>query len=117
MCALAVAFGHDIEKVIENLDEVFDCYYEYLGHDHYIGNDDQLTDAAIRYLTDDPSIWKECVADGGTDKGLQEWAEEVVDLDGFDLTLNSYDGGCKSYEIGDIDIYVVPTDHKTSLLS
>lgn len=116
--ALSIAFGKRLSEVLDELEEPRSgCLFTYGGHDYYIGTEDDITDEAMEYLTQDPSIWKECVADDGTQLGLEDWAREVIDLDGFDSILNGYDGTCKEYEIDGETIYIIPTDISASQLN
>lgn len=116
--ALAIAFGKRLSDVLDELEEPRSgCLFTYGGNDYYIGTEDNITDEAMEYLTQDPFIWKECVANDGTQLGLEDWAKEVIDLDGFDSILNGYDGTCKEYEIDGETIYVVPREISASQLN
>lgn len=112
--ALAVAFGHPLNKVLEHIGKTYSttdaCRYEYLGHTFFIGTDEQLEEYAISGLTDEPFLWKEAVQAGSTELGLREWAEEVVECDGAASVLNSYDGGQKEVCIDGTYIIIIPTD-------
>ena len=116
-CALSIAFKHDIGQVIDDIITGSRRYFTYLGNSYYIGTDEQLEKCAKSYLTDDPFLWQEAVAAGDTTDSLNDWAQWVVDMDGFSSILNTYDGDCRSYDVDGKDIYVVPTDHSTSILA
>ena len=48
---------------------------------------------AMDHLTDEDYFWKQAVQAGHTTQGLEDWAQEVIDIDGLGHILSSYDGG------------------------
>ncbi|WP_411753331.1 hypothetical protein [Serratia sp. (in: enterobacteria)] len=42
---------------------------------------------AKEYLTDDKELWKQAVEHDNTEKGLEDWAEEVLNYDGWEHVL------------------------------
>jgi hypothetical protein len=55
-------------------------------------DDEEGEQEALDYLTDDSYIWKEAVAAGNTTDGLEEWAEDVIRIDGWAQIIGGYDG-------------------------
>ncbi|MEA1997728.1 MAG: hypothetical protein U9N61_00170 [Euryarchaeota archaeon] len=55
-------------------------------------DEEEAEEEAREYLTDDPELWKMAVAAGNTTDGLEEWVEDVLNIDGWGQTLGGYDG-------------------------
>ena len=55
-------------------------------------DDEEAEEEAREYLTSDDDLWKECVAAGRTTDGLGEWAEDVLNMDGWAQIVGSFDG-------------------------
>lgn len=72
--------------------------YNVQGKDYYAGPEEELEELALSYLTDDDSIWIEAVKARETTQGLDDWAQNVIDMDGPIPVLNTYDGTCEEYE-------------------
>jgi len=51
-------------------------------------------------------MWKEAVKAGNTTLGLDDWIQEVIDIDGLGHTLNSWDGSEDSEVIKGIDYFI-----------
>jgi hypothetical protein len=67
------------------------------GIDYFVGTEDEANEEAVRYLTDDPYLWKESVAADKTKIGLYDWADEVISIGGIGF-LNSWDGNYSTTE-------------------
>lgn len=52
----------------------------------------EAEEEAIERLVDEPYFWKMAVEQEHTTDGLEEWAEDVVRMDGAGHSLNTYDG-------------------------
>lgn len=69
--------------------------YKYGGTEYYIGTNDELTEVAKDIVKNDPEMkyfWKQAVESDSTEEGFEEWRDSIVDIDGFENTLDSYDG-------------------------
>ena len=69
--------------------------YKYGGTEYYIGTDDELTEVAKDIVENDPEMkyfWKQAVESDSTEEGFEEWRDSIVDEDGFESTLDRYDG-------------------------
>ena len=75
--------------------------YQMQGIDYYAGTDDELQELAMDYLTQDTSLWVQAVQAGTTQQGLNEWAQEVIDMDGPVTILNTYNGCSTEYDFTD----------------
>lgn len=89
-------------KPIPNIQE----WREEIDGEYKVLTDDEADRKANDYLTDDEYCWKCAVENGQTTAGLQEWADDVLSIDGRGSVLNGYDG-CEEYEqIDGIDYYI-----------
>lgn len=69
--------------------------YKYGGTEYYIGTNNELTEVAKDIVKDDPEMkyfWKQAVESDRTENGFEEWCDSIVDKDGFESTLDRYDG-------------------------
>ena len=74
---------------IESLhDQSFLCQ----GTEYYVGTDDELNEIALQYLHENKECWQDAVAHDATEMGLDEWAQDVIDMDGAASVLNHWDG-------------------------
>ena len=98
-----LALGMELEVTCGELNETFtrngNIQYFAFGNDFYIGDKEDLEDEAKRYLRDG-ELWREAVKAGQTELGLEDWADEVIDYDGWASVLNSYDGSFFTWVIG-----------------
>lgn len=62
------------------------------GYEYYVGTEDELNEIAKDYLKDNKDLWQDAVACNATELGLEDWVDDVVDLDGFASVLNHWDG-------------------------
>ena len=92
-CKLEVAEILDIEE-----DEYQEHCYKVQGNDYYAGTEEELEVLAMSRLTDDKSIWIEAIKAGTTTDSLDDWAQYVLDMDGWANILNSYDGTSEEYD-------------------
>lgn len=79
----------------------------YGGVDYLVGDYDDLEQIARDYLTDDPELWKMAVEADRTTKSLDEWADDVINMDGIGSILNGYDGSEDFEEVNGETIYIV----------
>ena len=103
-----LALAINLDLTIEELEEIDQAgnYLTHGGRDYFVGTEDEGHEEARIYLTDDPYLWQEAVKAGNTTSGLEEWAEEVINIDGVGHLLNRYDGGEKIEEVNGIDYYI-----------
>jgi len=71
----------------------------YGGYNYFVGDQDDAEQEAMEYLTDDPEMWQMEVEAGNTIDGLEEWAEQVINIDGVGSILNHWDGGQDDVEV------------------
>lgn len=60
-------------------------------------NDNEAEEEVRENLEDDDYSWKEAVANDNTTLGFDEWIDEVINVDGWQNSLCTYDG--QSYEL------------------
>ena len=65
---------------------------------------------AKKYLTDDTYLWTQSVKAGNTTDSLEEWADDVLNMDGRGSVLNSYDGVEEEEEINGINYCIYKTN-------
>lgn len=88
-------------------------FYSYCGIDYFIGNEDETRQEAIDYLTDDTYLYQSWVEqqikEGNASfiKNIDDWAEWVIDMDGYGSILNSYDGTEYSETVNGTDYYII----------
>ena len=75
--------------------------YQMQGIDYYAGTEDELEELAMERLTEDDSLWIQAVQAHETTQGLDDWAQEVLDMDGATSVLNTYDGKQCEYDFCD----------------
>lgn len=80
------------------LEEMEDYRVGFMGRIYYVGTDRELLKVAKAHLMDSSELWQEAVKNGETELGLEDWAEEVVEMDGLGSILSYYDG--REYEFG-----------------
>ena len=86
-CNLEVVEIADIHQA-----EYDEHIYQVQGIDYYAGTDDELEELAKERLTDDDSLWIEAVKAHATTDSLEDWAQNILDMDGPVSVLNTYDG-------------------------
>jgi len=62
------------------------------------------------YLKDDDELWKMAVDEGNTTLGLDEWTEQVINIDGYGHLLNSYDGSEEYITVDDKEFIIFRTN-------
>ena len=79
---------------------------EEIDGEYRVMTDSEADISANDYLTDDDELWKQAVQSGNTTSSLQDWADQVLNIDGRASLLNGYDG-CEEYEdINDTTYYI-----------
>lgn len=100
----ALAKIAEIETVeIADIDIEDDHFFTCQGIEYYVGTEEELNEVAKDYLTDNKSLWQDAVCHNNTELGIEDWVDEVIEMDGFASILNGYDG---RYE----DVYVESTN-------
>lgn len=96
-----VALGKALGEHFSNMDYSWEeqdgdkQLYKYGGKEYYIGTEDELTEVAKDIVENDPEMkyfWKQAVESDSTEEGFEEWRDSIVDKDGFENTLDRYDG-------------------------
>ena len=87
------------KKKLEEIEEDGANRYIYGGINYYVGTYEELEQIAIDYLTQDDDLWKSCVEAGRTTLELDDWVEEVINVDGIGHTLNGWDGSEYTEEV------------------
>ena len=83
-------------------DHLFTCQ----GIEYYVGTEEELNKVAKHYLTDDKSLWQDAVLSNNTELGLEDWVDEVIEMDGFASILNGYDGRYEDVYVESINEYI-----------
>ena len=85
--------------------------YETEGISYYVGTDEQIKEVCTNYLTDDTysyQCWVEEQIKIGNSSGIiniDEWAEWVINSDGYGSILNGWDGS-EHYD-NNLKLYVI----------
>ena len=79
---------------------------EYGRQEFLVLTDEEADERALSQLTDDPYMWKMAVADDHTTDSLEDWADQVLSIDGRGSVLSSWDGGEDWIKLGEIDYYI-----------
>lgn len=66
--------------------------YSYSGQDYLVLTDSEADAKCREDLVDNDELWKQAVQHGDTTLGLEEWADQVISVDGRGSILNRYDG-------------------------
>ncbi len=82
-----------------------DINYTAEGIDYYVGSEDEIEKKCKEYLIDDDDMWKQAVESGNTTDGLEDWAEDVIRMDGYGHILNGWDG-TEHYD-SEMEMYVI----------
>ena len=90
--------------VIENYDYIS---IEFFNRGYVLITDEEGKSRAKEYLEDNDDIWQQAVECGNTTEGFDDWVEMILSSEGWEQTLNSYDG-CSNYLFG--DWYYMRTD-------
>ena len=71
---------------------------------------DYEADSACEDYLDDDYMWKQAVEAGNTTSSLEDWKEDVINMDGRGSLLNGYDG-CEEYEeVNETTYYIYRTN-------
>lgn len=99
-CIIALAQHLKItpQEAIRNISGQ-DNAYIYAGIDYFVGTENEARKIALSYITEEPETWMHAVGAGQTEKGLKDWAEEVIDIDGIGHILNGWDGSEYEQEV------------------
>ena len=73
--------------------------YCYAGTDYLVLTGEEADEKCRECLVDDPELWKQAVQAGSTTQSLEEWADDVISMDGRGSILNHWDG-----EEGEIEV-------------
>jgi len=71
---------------------------------------DSEADSACEDYLDDDYMWKCAVEAGNTTSGLEDWKQDVINMDGRGSLLNGYDGCEESETINGTDYYIYRTN-------
>ena len=97
----------------EDIQESYNNVYTFQGTDYFIGDEDETHKRAMEYLTDDTYIYeswvKKQLEDGCGDqiKNLTDWAEWVIEMDGYGHILNSWDGSEDTETVEGTEYYII----------
>jgi len=69
---------------------------DFFNREYVLLTDNEGERKAREYLEDDTEMWRMAVDGGHTESSFSEWVDEVLNIDGWAQTLNSYDG-CSNY--------------------
>ncbi len=111
--ALAIYLKLTIEEMRE-IDKGLTCLpgdnrFLYGGIDYFVGTENEAHDEAKRHLTDDIELWKQAVQAGYTTESLEDWAETVINADGYGYVLNSWDGSEDEQELNGTVYFIIRT--------
>lgn len=87
------------EQGLDEVDEVNEDYRTFSADGQkytWRRNDNEAEEEAKEYL-ENGELWRMAVEAKNTTKGLDDWIDEVIGIDGWQASLCSYDGG--SYEL------------------
>lgn len=101
--ALARFLGLCYDEALD-IEACGNCLYEAQGTQYYVGYEYELEDIAKDHL--DRYLWVDCVANGCTNLGFDDWVENVIYTDGFASVLNSYDGTYDEVKVFDETLVV-----------
>lgn len=112
--ALGMFLGCTYGDLNETFDEDSNWPNQYLafGAEYLVGTDDELMNAARKYLFDGggyDDLWREAVRAQATELGLRDWLNEALDNDGWCPIMNTYDGKYEEYSVGESVICVSRT--------
>ncbi len=87
------------KKIIDRRCDLLE-YEEYL-----VLTDDEADERAREYL-EDGELWRMAITNNNEIRGLDEWIEDVLNIDGRASELNHYDGTEEYEEINGTDYYI-----------
>ena len=105
--ALAINLNLEPKEAEEDIKDEGNNIYNYCGIDYFIGTEEETKDECMTYLTDDEYLWRQSVEAKQTTYGLEEWAEWVINSDGYGSILNHYDGSEEQEEVNGIWYYII----------
>jgi len=97
---IALALNLDLEpkEAEEDIKDEGDNIYSYCGTDYFIGTEEETEQECKTYLTDDTELYKYYLENelktGGAYgiMNIEDWADWVINSDGYGQILNHYDG-------------------------
>lgn len=104
--ALMRAKDIDIED-LWNIDIDDDTQISYGRINYYVADRVDLENIARDLLLDQRELWVEAVKADQTDKGLDEWVDDVIDNDGIGNTLGGYDGNEYEEEVMGVTFTII----------
>ena len=105
--ALAQHLGLSPVEAQEDIAEEDENLYSHGGIEYFVGTEDEAEEEARRYLTDDPELWKQAVQDGQTTQSLEEWVDDVINMDGVGHILNHWDGSEDEEEVNGVNYTII----------
>ena len=102
---------HDIIKIEENGVNGFDVFYGDEENEEFIVLTDEEADSrCTEYLIDNKDLWKDAVENNRTEQGLEDWATEIIRMDGRGSVLADYDGDENKEEVDGVTYYIYRTN-------
>lgn len=111
--ALAMNLNLEPKEAEEDIKDEGNNIYNYCGQDYFIGTEEETKEECINYLTDDSSLyqgWVEQEIKNGNASGIMnidDWADWVINSDGYGSILNSWDGSEDGEEINGVYYYII----------
>lgn len=102
-----LALAKHLDLTVEEIKEINqdDNNLTYGGIDYFVGTQEEAEEEARDYLSQD-DLWREAVKAGNTTLGLDDWIQEVIDIDGIGHLLNGWDGSEDSEEINGQEYFI-----------
>lgn len=76
----------------QHIEDLGNCEFGIFGQIYFVGTRRELEKIAKERLTEESDLWQQAVANGDTELGLDDWADEVLESDGVGSVLSYYDG-------------------------
>lgn len=111
--ALAKHLNLSPKEALELIEEESECSFIAEGITYFVGDEEETNTEATEYLTDDTYIYESWVKEqlkqgqGSFIKNLDDWAEWVIESDGFGSILNGWDGSEDTEEVEGTEYYII----------